>query len=734
MGLVKECLGILRMKLQYNNIVNKISELEFTNRELSWLGFNQRVLELASSSNVPLGEKLKFSAIFASNLDEFFMVRIGSLFDQTLLDNQPTENKTGLTPNEQLTLIMPKVSSLLQVRDRIIEQLYQDLEANELYHVDFENMPLNQLSFWRNYFLSEIEPLMSPQIIDKRHPFPFLRNLESYVIAIIKTKGAEKFRVGLIPISTQLPKIVSVKIEEKTWYAFTEELILLFADLAFGGMGVREKSLFRVTRNADLSMAESMLEHDIDYRLVMSELLKKRRKLAAVRLELSHNAHDDIVNYLLQKLELSPLHVFNLKLPLQMNGFYDLSKLLRQKSGNTQHFYPYQKPRIPEKGYSLFEATKENSVLACYPFHSMRPFIAMLNDAATSPDVISIKMTLYRLADDSKIIDALTIAAEQGKEVVAVVELRARFDEQNNIDLSNKLEDAGCTIFYGFENYKVHSKLCLITSVKDDKHYYISAIGTGNFNETTAELYTDISYITRDEDVGTEIATLFHDLSLGRTNTIPRKMLIAPNYFKTEIIRQIDFEIENHKNNLPSAITLKFNSLSDRDVIDKLYAASNCGVKIELIVRGICCLRAGIPNLSENITVRSIVGRYLEHSRIYSFGVGETARCYIASGDLLTRNTERRIEAGVQVIDERSKTLLLKILDYQLMDNCNCWILQPDGSYTRITVGEGEELFDSHTKLHELLNKYDNGYNMQKQAPQQTSWVKKMLQFLFSKK
>ncbi len=720
------------MTLQYSDIINKISDLEFTNRELSWLSFNQRVLELASRDSVPLGEKLKFSAIFASNLDEFFMVRIGSLFDQTLLDNQPTENKTGLTPNEQLAVIMPKVSELLKNKDSIIEQLYASLKDNELYHVDFDNMPLNQLSFWRNYFLSEIEPLMSPQIIDKRHPFPFLRNLESYVMAIIKTKGAEKFRVGLIPISTQLPRIVSVKIEDKTWYAFTEELILCFADIAFGGMSVKEKCLFRVTRNADLSMAESMLEHDIDYRLVMSELLKKRRKLAAIRLEISHNPPEEILEFLLKKLELSSLHVFNSSLPLRMNGFYDLSKLLRQKSGHTKHFFPYQKPKSPQKGYSLYEATKDKSVLACYPFHSMRPFIAMLYDAATDPEVISIKMTLYRLADDSKIIDALTIAAEHGKEVVAVVELRARFDEQNNIDLSNKLEDAGCTIFYGFENYKVHSKLCLITSVKEDKHTYISAIGTGNFNETTAEQYTDISYITQDDGIGTEIATLFHDLSLGRTNTIPRKLLIAPNYFKTEIIRQIDFEIENHRNNLPTAITLKFNSLSDRDVIDKLYAASSCGVKINLIIRGICCLKAGVPNLSENITVRSIVGRYLEHSRIYSFGVGDTARCYIASGDLLTRNTERRIEVGVQVTDERSKNMLLKILDYQIKDNYNCWILQQDGIYKRQQIEEGEELFDSQTKLHELLNKYDDGYTIIEQEPQQTSWFRKLLQRLFS--
>ncbi len=722
------------MSLQYNEIISKINKMEFTNREVSWLAFNKRVLELSLSENVPLGEKLKFAAIFSSNLDEFFMVRVGSLFDQTLLNNKPTENKTGLTPDEQLRLIMPEVKSLLSIKDAIMRELDDRLDDKGLHHVNFETLPLSQISFWRNYFLTEIEPLLSPQIIDKRHPFPFLRNLESYAIASIKTKGADKFRVGIIPISTQLPRIVSAKVDDVSCYAFTEELILFFANLAFGGLGVKEKCVFRVTRNADLSMAESMLEHDLDYRLVMSELLKKRRKLAAVRLETSHNPPSIIIDYLLQKLELSPDHVFTCNLPLRMAGYHELSKLIRKKFSSTKLFYPNIAPKSPPKDYDLFDATRNKSVLACYPFHSMRPFIAMLYEAATDPDVVSIKMTLYRLADDSKIIDALTVAAEHGKEVVAVVELRARFDEQNNIDLSNRLEDAGCTIFYGFDNYKVHSKLCLITRVSNDKIGYITTIGTGNFNENTAEQYTDIIYITQDETIGTEISTLFHDLSLGRNNTIPRRVLIAPHYFKTEIIRQIDLEIENKKNNLPAEITLKCNSLSDRDMIDKLYEASGHGVKITLIVRGICCLKPGIPELSENITVISIVGRYLEHSRIYSFGVGDDARLYIASGDLLTRNTERRIEVGVGIIDEPSRTMLMQILDYQLKDNCNSWILQPNGGYTRINIPEGDMLFDSQTKLHELFSQYDNGYVAKKNEPvKKVSFLKKIINHFFSR-
>ncbi len=710
------------MILQYNKSERLADELNYTNRELSWLEFNKRVLELAHTKNSPLGERLKFSAIFASNLDEFFMVRVGSLFDQTLLKVQPVENKTGLRPAQQLEIIMPKVADLIKYKDRVTSSLLKKLKKSDLYFVNFSELSATEVDFWQEYFLNEIAPLLSPQIIDKRHPFPFLRNLESYAAVTIKTKSAEKYKFGIIPIGQQLPRVVSIRYGARTLFAFTEELILHFVEHSFNGMGVVNKCVFRVTRNADLSMTESMLEHDIDYRLVMSELLKKRRKLAAVRLETSPNAPLEIVNYLLSKLELSQNHVFEQNLPLCMSAYFDLVKQVKSHPNSTAFFYPHRYPKNANSRYRLLDATIGRNVLACYPFHSMRPFINMLYNAAVDPDVVSIKMTLYRLADDSKVIDALTMASEHGKEVVAIVELRARFDEQNNIDLSNRLEDAGCTVLYGFEDYKVHSKLCLITRVRDGKTGYLSTIGTGNFNENTAELYTDISYITQNEEIGADIATLFNDLSLGRNSKKMRHLLVAPNYFKSEIIRQIEVEMSNHRAGLPSRILIKCNSISDKELIDKLYEASGRGIKIDLIVRGICCLKIGLANRSENITVRSIVGRYLEHSRIYSFGVGESERFFIASGDLLTRNTERRIEVGVEIIDQKSKKHLAKLLEFQLLDNCNSWILQPDGSYKKVEVPDGEQFFDSHTLSHEYFFEYDEGYNCEEKPALKTGF------------
>ncbi len=722
------------MTSRFDTVLNNIQRMDYTNRELSWLEFNKRVLELVQEKNVPIGEKLKFAAIFSSNLDEFFMVRVGSLFDQTLLKSQPKENKTKLEPTDQLGIIMPHVTSLLKYKDNITPTILKKLKKADLYYVNFDNISASETDFWKEYFLNELAPLLSPQVIDKRHPFPFLRNLESYAAVSIKSKSPDKGRYGIIPISHQLPRIVTVKFGGRTLFAFTESLILHFAELVFNGMSVGEKCVFRVTRNADLSLTESMLEHDIDYRLVMSELLKKRRKLAAVRLETSPGAPTSIVEFLQNKLELSIGHTFESKLPLCMGAYHDVSKLLKVQSNSSSYFYPHYYSKIPSSQYRLLDATKGRNVLASYPFHSMRPFINMLYTAAVDPDVVSIKMTLYRLADDSKVIDALTMASEHGKEVVAIVELRARFDEQNNIDLSNKLEDAGCIVLYGFEDYKVHSKLCLITRVSDGKSRYLSTIGTGNFNENTAEQYTDISYITQDEAIGTEIAALFNDLSLGRNSIRAKKLLIAPNYFKSEIINQIDAEIENHKNGLPSKIVIKCNSLSDKQVIDKLYEASTCGIKVDLIIRGICCLKVGIPGKSENISVRSVVGRYLEHSRIYSFGIGETERLFIASGDLLTRNTERRIEVGVRVEDANCAEKLLKLLEFQLLDNCNCWVLMPDNSYVKLKPTLEEPIYDSHAMSHEYFDEYDDGYLYQEQPNVRTFSFIRWLKSFFSSK
>ncbi len=685
----------------------------FINREISWLGFNRRVLELADSKHVPLGEKLKFGAIFASNLDEFFMVRIGSLFDQTLLNVQPIDNKTGLNAQGQLDAIMPVVSELLSYRDDILDKLLLSLEDEGIYHIDFKKASKQEEKFWRNHFLNEIAPLLSPQVIDRRHPFPFLRNLESYVAMTLKVKGADKKSFGLIPISTQLPRLVVLNADNRMMFAFTEEIILHYASQVFPDLNVSSKCAFRITRNADLSMSEAMMEHELDYRLVMSELLKKRRKLAAVRLELSRGAPAEIVEYLQEKLQLHKSHCIFERLPLGMGALYDISKHLKQRTMPSHKlFYTHRSGVQPPKGYSLADSTVKHDLLISYPFHSMRPFIKLLYEAAVDPDVISIKMTLYRLASDSKVIDALIAASDNGKEVVTVVELRARFDEQNNIHWANRLEDSGCTVIYGYEDYKVHSKLCLITKIVNGKKHYISFVGTGNFNESTAELYTDISYITQKNSVGTEIAALFHDLSLGRKTPQTDHLLVAPLCFKTEIIRQIEREMEQAAQGNPAKIVIKCNSVSDKDIMRKLAQASCAGVKIEMIIRGICCLRAGVKGVTENITVTSIVGRYLEHSRIYVFGQGSEARIYIASADFLTRNTERRVEVGIRIDDHHSRELLLRIINAELQDNINAFVMDSFGDYHRKQCGEDEEIFDSHDELYKIFGAFDTNFPM----------------------
>ncbi len=690
------------MKSQFNTPGYEM----FINREESWLGFDRRVLELADSLYVPLGEKMKFAAIFSSNLDEFFMVRVGSLYDQTLLKVQPIDNKTGLTAQGQLDLIMPKVASILQYRNYIVKNLLKKIEDYGVFHTELSKISKQDEKFWKNYFQNEILPLLSPQIIDKRHPFPFLRNLENYVAVHLKVKGDKQF-FGVVPISAQFPRVVTVRADNKVMFTFCSELIMHFAHLIFPDMTVFGKCVFRITRNADLTMAEALMEHEVDYRLFMAELLKKRRKLAAIRLETSLEPPKELRAFLLEQLQLSEKHCFQTCLPLDTAACYDISKLLKQCHDSGELFYQHVSSTVPPKDYSIVEATATHDLLLCYPFHSMRPFLNMLYDAAIDPDVVSIKMTLYRLASESKIIDALITAADHEKEVVVMVELRARFDEQNNIEWATRLENSGCTVFYGYDDYKVHSKLCLITKIAGNTKQYISFVGTGNFNESTATLYTDISYITQKEEIGKELASLFHDLSLGRKTPGAEHLLVAPLCFKTEILRQIDREIELQMMGKPSGITVKINSLSDKEIMTKLAEASFYGVQVELIVRGICCMKAGISGVTENIRVTSIVGRYLEHSRIYKFGVGEEARYFIASADFLTRNTQRRVEVGIKIDDTECKALLEKILESELLDNCNSWVMLPDGSYEKITAPPNEPLRDSHSELFKIFKDFD---------------------------
>ena len=677
----------------------------FINRELSWLDFNRRVLVLGKDKNVPLAEQLKFLAIYGSNLDEFFMVRVGSLQERASLmrakkERDKRENKTNMTAEEQLAAIMPKTAHLQEDCDKYYEKALENLAACGYKKVDFDALSKEEEHFWKKYFQSELFPILSPQIVDSRHPFPFLRNKEIYLGVLLKEKEGQS--LGMIPISSQMERLQLVRRDGHTEFALTEELVLHYAALIFGKDAVQEKCLFRVTRNADIDVKEGMMDHDIDYREIMADLLKRRRKLAAVRLQVTPTAPQEIVRILCGKLELTHKRVFAQKSPLELSFFYKLTGKM-EADGHPELFYPSARPMLPPPEYDLAAEVQKHDVLLSYPYQSIRPFIAMLKKAAQDPDVISIKMTLYRMARESQIVQALMEAAENGKEVVALVELRARFDEQNNIDWSKQLEEAGCTVLYGFEDYKVHSKLTLITKKSAQGYSYITQIGTGNYNEKTSELYTDYSFITADHGIGEEASNVFQNLAVQKLTETSEKMLVAPLRFKSVLLDEMDRVITAARLGRPASMILKNNSISDRDIILKLQEASCAGVRIDMIVRGICCVRAEVPGKTENLHIRSLVGRYLEHGRIYSFYDGTETRIYIASGDFLTRNTECRVEVGVRVEDPILIQKLSDILQLQLRDNVNAREMRADGSYQKVKSAPGEELVNGQMDMYDLL-------------------------------
>ena len=691
----------------------------FINRELSWLDFNRRVLALGKDKNVPLGERIKFLAIYGSNLDEFFMVRVGSLQERANLEQSKTkkekrENKTNMTAAEQLAAIMPKTAQLQEECDKFYAKALENLAENGYHKVDFDHLTKEEEHLWKKYFQSELFPILSPQIVDSRHPFPFLRNKEIYLGVLLKEKGEQS--LGMVPISSQMERMQVIRRDGRTEFALTEELVLHYASLIFGKDAVQETCLFRVTRNADIDVKEGMMDHDIDYREIMADLLKRRRKLAAVRLQVTPTAPQEIVRILCEKLELTHKRVFAQKSPLDLSFFYKLTSRM-EADGHPELFYPAARPMLPPPDYDLAAEVEKHDVLLSYPYQSIRPFIAMLKKAAQDPAVISIKMTLYRMARESQIVQALMEAAENGKEVVALVELRARFDEQNNIDWSKQLEEAGCTVLYGFEDYKVHSKLTLITKKGPQGYSYITQIGTGNYNEKTSELYTDYSFITADLGIGEEASNVFQNLAVQKLTETSEKMLVAPLRFKSVLLDEMDRVINAARLGRPASMILKNNSISDRDIILKLEEASCAGVRIDMIVRGICCVRAEVPGKTENLHIRSLVGRYLEHGRIYSFFDGTHTRIYIASGDFLTRNTECRVEVGVRVEDPVLVQKLTDILQLQLRDNVNAREMKADGSYQKVKAAPDEALVNGQMGMYDLLK---NDWTARNDVPEET--------------
>ena len=681
----------------------------FINRELSWLDFDSRVLALAKEKNVPLCERIKFASIFGSNMDEFFMVRVGSLYDQTLLKTNKTDNVTHMTAAEQIAAITPRVAELQAKCDKYFAHLVQALEAQGYKKVDFTKLGKQQEHFWKEYFHRELLPLLSPQIVDQRHPFPFLYNKQIYYIAQLRSKN-DGVGYGIVPVNPQFERVLFIRDGDATCYAFVEEVIAHFAASIFSASTVQKQCLFRVTRNADITVDEGMMDHDIDFRDVMSELLKKRRKLSAVRLQFWPDAPQDIAHFLRDKLDVPAARCYTQTSPLDTGCLFKLAGRIGSDGNHADLFYPAAKPMQAPAGYDLYTEVRKHDVLLAYPYQSIRPFIRMLLRAANDPDVVSIKMTLYRMAADSQIVNALIAAAENGKEVVAMVELRARFDEQNNIDWSKQLQDAGCTVFYGFDDYKVHSKLTLITSRVNGKYRYLTQIGTGNYNEKTSELYTDLSFITTRQEIGEEASAVFNNMALQRLTGDVSTMLVAPLHFKSVLLEEMDRQIARAMQGKPAGIILKNNSINDPQIIDKISQASCAGVRVDMIVRGICCVRAGVPGRTENVHIRSLVGRYLEHSRIYCFGSGEDMRIYIASGDFLTRNTERRVEVGVRIDDTKIAQKLRDILDLQLRDTVNAREMQPDGSYVKVKPLPGQPPVDSQMAM---FGYFTNGFEMQ---------------------
>mgnify|MGYP003369139412 FL=1 len=688
----------------------------FINRELSWLDFDSRVLALAKEKNVPLGERLKFAAIFGSNMDEFFMVRVGSLYDQTLLKNNKPDIVTHMTASEQIAAITPRVAELQAKCDKYFQHLMGWLADAGYKKVDFNKLSKQQEHFWKTYFQRELLPLLSPQIVDSRHPFPFLSNKDIYYIAQLYNKGekGDGISFGIVPVSNRFERVLFVKDGETTCFAFIEELVAHYAATIFNTSTVQKQCLFRVTRNADITVDEGMMDHDIDFRDVMSELLKKRRKLAAVRLQFWPEAPQEIAKFLREKLVVPASRCYAQTSPLDTGCLFKLASRIANDGGHTEMFYPAAKPMQAPAGYDLYTEVRKHDVLLAYPYQSIRPFIRMLLRAGADPNVVSIKMTLYRMASDSQIVGALINAAENGKEVVAMVELRARFDEQNNIDWSKQLQDAGCTVLYGFDDYKVHSKLTLITSRVDGKYRYLTQIGTGNYNEKTSELYTDLSFITTRQDIGEEANAVFNNMALQRLTSEADTMLVAPLRFKTVLLDEMDRQIALAMQGKPASIILKNNSINDPQIIAKISEASCAGVRVDMIVRGICCVRAGVPGRTENVHIRSLVGRYLEHSRIYCFGSGENMHIYIASGDFLTRNTERRVEVGVRVDDPAIAKKLRGILDLQLRDTVNAREMQPDGTYTKVKPAEGQPPVDSQMAM---FGYFKDGFVMEAEKP-----------------
>ena len=703
------------------------------NRELSWLRFDQRVLEEARDKSVPLLERMKFVAIFTSNLDEFFMIRVGSLYDMVQTDEKHRDSRSGMTPQEQLDAIYEAVAPLYKERDKTYTEIKKELSPYGICGLDFKELEADEKKYVKKYFKEQILPVLSPQIVDSSHPFPHLLNKDIYVTASLNKKEQ---MLGIVPVPTYVSDILMLPGHDIR-YIRMEKVIMEYLHLVFDQYEVSDPNYICVTRNADVSPNDEALEVTDDFRKLMQNTLHKRRRMAVVRLETAEKLSAKMQEYFCEKFKITPAQIFRTKMPMKLDYMFSIAGNLPESMKRSLVYEPFspQKSAHVQEG-SMLKQVKKQDILLFYPYESMDPFLKLIKDASADPNVMTIKITIYRLAKKARLVEYLCAAAENGKEVTVLIELRARFDEQNNIDWSERLEEAGCRVIYGFDGYKVHSKICLITYRNRNEIQYITQVGTGNYNEKTAAMYTDLSLMTADSRIGQDAAEFFKNMSIGNLQGSYQYLIVSPVSLKSSILQMMDEEIQKGKD---GRIVMKMNSVTDVDFIRKVSEASCAGVRVDLIVRGICCILPGVPEYTENVRVMSVVGRYLEHPRIFSFGTGKEQKIYIGSADMMTRNTEKRVEVACPVLDEQIRRQINHDLKVMLSDNVKARVMQKDGTYTKRKLKDESsgKMIDSQAvfmeealKAAEEVQKKEQAKAQKKSGGFATNLVRKILHML----
>ena len=703
------------------------------NRELSWLRFDQRVLEEARDKSVPLLERMKFVAIFTSNLDEFFMIRVGSLYDMVQTDEKHRDSRSGMTPQEQLDAIYEAVAPLYKERDKTYTEIKKELSPYGICGLDFKELEADEKKYVKKYFKEQILPVLSPQIVDSSHPFPHLLNKDIYVTASLNKKEQ---MLGIVPVPTYVSDILMLPGHDIR-YIRMEKVIMEYLHLVFDQYEVSDPNYICVTRNADVSPNDEALEVTDDFRKLMQNTLHKRRRMAVVRLETAEQLSAKMQEYFCEKFKITPAQIFRTKMPMKLDYMFSIAGNLPESMKRSLVYEPFspQKSAHVQEG-SMLKQVKKQDILLFYPYESMDPFLKLIKDASADPNVMTIKITIYRLAKKARLVEYLCAAAENGKEVTVLIELRARFDEQNNIDWSERLEEAGCRVIYGFDGYKVHSKICLITYRNRNEIQYITQVGTGNYNEKTAAMYTDLSLMTADPRIGQDAAEFFKNMSIGNLQGSYQYLIVSPVSLKSSILQMMDEEIRKGKD---GRIVMKMNSVTDVDFIRKVSEASCAGVRVDLIVRGICCILPGVPEYTENVRVMSVVGRYLEHPRIFSFGTGKEQKIYIGSADMMTRNTEKRVEVACPVLDEQIRRQINHDLKVMLSDNVKARVMQKDGTYTKRKLKDESsgKMIDSQAvfmeealKAAEEVQKKEQAKAQKKSGGFATNLVRKILHML----